>query len=131
MAKKDFRQDTEDIFGLDQPMREVKQKENAPPAEPKEAKVERRPNKRMNTPIKNSPAIPQRKEKLPENKDDETIAPKASVDNLTLKSYYITPRLYKAMKLRAAMSDSPEDKDLSAIVRAALTAYLEEELARL
>lgn len=97
MAKKDFRQDTEDIFGLDR----VKKDETARAVLQAEAHQE------------------------PKAKSEP-----AASDKLTLKSYYLTPKLYKALKLRSAMSDKPEDKDLSAIVRAALTVYLKEELEK-
>lgn len=103
MAKKDFRQDTEDIFGLDQVRPQAKQ--TAPAVKPVAKKRE------------STPVVPVKKEKPAD-------------ERLTLKSYYITPKLYKALKLRSAVSDRPEDKDLSAIVRAALTAYLAEELKR-
>jgi hypothetical protein len=53
------------------------------------------------------------------------------LDELTHKSYYITKRQFKAIKMRIATSDSPEDKDHSSVVRAALNAYLAEDLKRL
>ncbi len=49
-------------------------------------------------------------------------------DELIHRSYYITKRHVKALKIRAAVSDKPEEKDLSAIVRAALDFYLAEDL---
>jgi hypothetical protein len=47
------------------------------------------------------------------------------------RTYYITEKQYKAMRLKAAMSEMPDDKDLSAIVRSALDAYLADELKKL
>ena len=41
---------------------------------------------------------------------------------------YITEKQRKAMKIRAALGDKPEDKDLSSIVRAALDIYLSDTL---
>jgi hypothetical protein len=46
-------------------------------------------------------------------------------------SLYITNSQYRAMKIRAALSESPEDKDLSAIMRTALDLYLAEDLKKL
>jgi len=43
------------------------------------------------------------------------------------RTYYITPEQHKALKLRAASSDDPNEKDISAIVRAALDRYLSNE----
>ena len=50
------------------------------------------------------------------------------LDELVHKSYYITKRHVKALKFRTAMSDKPEEKDFSAIVRAALDIYLADTL---
>jgi hypothetical protein len=49
---------------------------------------------------------------------------------LTPVTFYITKRLYKALKLKAALSDEPTDKDQSAIVRAALDIYLSDTLKK-
>jgi hypothetical protein len=49
-------------------------------------------------------------------------------DELIHRSYYITKRHVKALKIRAAVSDKPEEKDLSAIVSAALDFYLADDL---
>jgi hypothetical protein len=46
-----------------------------------------------------------------------------NLDELVHKSYYITKRHVKALKMRTAISDKPEEKDFSAIVRAALDLY--------
>ena len=51
-----------------------------------------------------------------------------NLDELVHKSYYITKRHVKALKIRTAISDKPEEKDFSAIVRAALDLYLADEL---
>jgi hypothetical protein len=53
---------------------------------------------------------------------------KSELDELVHKSYYITKRQVKALKMRVATSDSPEEKDFSAIVRSALDAYLADTL---
>ena len=50
------------------------------------------------------------------------------LDKLVHKSYYITKRHVKALKIRTAFSDKPEEKDFSAIVRAALDLYLADDL---
>jgi len=50
------------------------------------------------------------------------------LDELVHKSYYITKRQVKALKIRTAVSDKPEEKDFSAIVRAALDLYLADDL---
>jgi hypothetical protein len=56
---------------------------------------------------------------------------KSELDKLVHKSYYITKRQVKALKMRAATSNSPEEKDFSAIVRSALDAYLADTLKHL
>ena len=45
--------------------------------------------------------------------------------------FYITKKHHKALKIRAALGERLEEKDLSAIVRAALDAYLAETLKTL
>lgn len=50
------------------------------------------------------------------------------LDDLIHKSYYITKRHVKALKIRTAVSNRPEEKDFSAIVRAALDLYLADDL---
>ena len=52
----------------------------------------------------------------------------SDLDELVHKSYYITKRHVKALKIRTALSDKPEEKDFSAIVRAALDLYLTDTL---
>lgn len=42
-------------------------------------------------------------------------------------SFYITPEQHKEIKMLAAQSDDQENKDISAIVRNALTAYLKQQ----
>ena len=44
---------------------------------------------------------------------------------LIRRTYYITEDIYRELKIKAAISDNPEEKDQSAIVRAALTQYLD------
>jgi hypothetical protein len=53
---------------------------------------------------------------------------KNDLDTLVHKSYYITKRHVKALKIRTAVSDKPEEKDFSAVVRAALDLYLADDL---
>ena len=53
---------------------------------------------------------------------------KNDLDEYVHKSFYITKRQVKAIKIRAATSDKPEEKDYSAIIRAALDAYLVDTL---
>jgi len=52
----------------------------------------------------------------------------SDLDKLVHKSYYITKRHVKALKIRTALSDKQEEKDFSAIVRAALDLYLADTL---
>jgi len=57
-------------------------------------------------------------------KDD---AEKSAVNvskKLVRKTYYITEEQYKAIRVLAATSDKPDEKDLSAIIRNALDLYL-------
>jgi len=66
-----------------------------------------------------------------ENNINPTSSPAKKGDNLNElvhKSYYITKRHVKALKIRTAISDKPEEKDFSAIVRAALDLYLADDL---
>jgi hypothetical protein len=64
--------------------------------------------------------------------NDKSISSPKKIDNdldeLIHKSYYITKRHVKALKFRTAVSDKPEEKDFSAIVRAALDLYLADDL---
>jgi hypothetical protein len=66
-----------------------------------------------------------------ENNIKPTSSPakkKDNLDELVHKSYYITKRHVKALKIRTAISDRPEEKDFSAIVRTALDLYLADDL---
>ncbi|MDR2559961.1 MAG: hypothetical protein LBC86_10555 [Oscillospiraceae bacterium] len=49
-------------------------------------------------------------------------------DKFIQTTIYLTKQQQKALKLRAAMSDRAEDKDISAIVRTALNLYLADTL---
>lgn len=49
-------------------------------------------------------------------------------ENLVQTAFYITEKHRKAMKIKTALGNKPEDKDLSSIVRAALDVYLEDIL---
>jgi hypothetical protein len=58
-------------------------------------------------------------------------APKAAKEGkekLVLTSFYITKNQHKALKLKRALSDKPEDKDHSSIVRMLLDDYLADIL---
>jgi len=59
-----------------------------------------------------------------EGKTENVEPPKKQPAKFISRTYYITLEQYKALKLRAALSDDPEEKDISAIVRAALNKYL-------
>lgn len=63
-----------------------------------------------------------------EEPEQEIVEPKKTKpasEKLVQKAYYITEREYKALKLKAAMSD---DKDMSGLVREALEMYLKDTL---
>jgi hypothetical protein len=45
--------------------------------------------------------------------------------------FYITPRLHKALKLKAITTSDPKEKDSSSIVRSALEMYLADVLVKL
>jgi hypothetical protein len=53
--------------------------------------------------------------------------PEKQMDPLTRKTFYITKRQYRALRMRVAISDSRDEKDTSMIVRAALDLYFNEE----
>ena len=50
--------------------------------------------------------------------------PKNSQDEVISKRFYITKKQFRAIKMRIAVSDKPEEKDQSALVRAAIDLYL-------
>lgn len=96
-TKKDFSQDANNMFPVD-----VTKKEASRPS-PQLADL---PNQRAKTEV-----LPNRK-------------PSDNADTLIRRTYYITENIYRALKIRAASSDSPAEKDQSAIVRIALERYL-------
>ena len=49
-------------------------------------------------------------------------------EKLVQMAFYVTEKQRKALKLKTALADKPEDKDLSSIVRNALNIYLEDVL---
>ena len=55
----------------------------------------------------------------------------ATREELVQAAFYITRRQRKALKMKTALGDKLEDKDLSSIVRAALDVYLADILANL
>ncbi len=56
----------------------------------------------------------------------ENTAPQPPEEERLKRTVYVTRKQFKAMKLRAATSDKPEETDISAIVRAALDKYFNE-----
>lgn len=107
MAKKNFDRDSRDVFGLK--AREALQDEGAAGGGAAS---------QAETP---APAAEAR-----QGKEDRGGAPGEQGERLIQRSYYITPALEKAIRMRIATSSRPEDKDKSAIVRAALALYLEQ-----
>jgi len=61
-------------------------------------------------------------------KSDILANTEISKDKLIQTSFYITERHKKALKIKTALSQSPEHKDLSSIVRSALDNYLADIL---
>ncbi len=68
-------------------------------------------------PVKSAAAIPK-----------SSPAPINSAEKLYRTAFYITRQQQKALKLKSALSDKAEDKDQSAIVRAALDIHLADTL---
>ena len=77
--------------------------------------------------------------KIEDNKADEAIlqdennittplSNKENKEKTTPTSFYITDKHRKALKMKIALSDKPEDKDYSSIVRTALDIYLADIL---
>lgn len=97
-TKKDFSQDANSIFPVDVTKKPAEQPANQSAAAPTQrAETKERPNQE----------------------------PTNSGGNLIRRTYYITEDIYKALKIKAASSDNPTEKDQSAIVRAALKQYLD------
>ena len=71
---------------------------------------------------------------LSEEKAENTIKKPKIIREEPLKeklfpiTLYITEKQRKAMKIKTALGNNPEDKDLSSIVRAALDIYLSDTL---
>jgi len=63
-----------------------------------------------------------------ERAEREPARPASGAKKEKLQGVYLTEELRRAIKLRIALSDAPEDKDISSIARAALTAYLADTL---
>jgi len=57
---------------------------------------------------------------------NEAVEP--AKEKLVQMAFYVTEKQRKALKLKTAIGDKPEDKDLSSIVRQALNIYLEDIL---
>lgn len=97
-AKKDFSQDANNIFPVDVTKKPAEQPVNRPADVP-------------------APKI--------KAKERQSQVQSNSGGDLIRRTYYITEDIYKALKIKAACSNNPEEKDQSAIVRAALRQYLE------
>ena len=65
------------------------------------------------------------REKSPDNEGKLKDNPK---EKLIQTAFYITKKQHRALKVKAALGDDPENKDQSAIVRAAIDAYLADTL---
>jgi len=61
----------------------------------------------------------------------EIASDKTQKEKLFPITLYITEKQRKAMKIKTALGNKPEDKDLSSIVRAALELYLSDTLTGL
>jgi len=61
----------------------------------------------------------------------ETAVETIQKEKLFPITLYITEKQRKAMKIKTALGNKPEDKDLSSIVRAALDVYLSDTLTDL
>jgi len=97
-TKKDFSQDANNIFPVDVTKNPAEQPAGQPATVPTpRSETKERPNQE----------------------------PTKCGGNLIRRTYYITENIYKALKIKAACSDNPEEKDQSAIVRAALKQYLD------
>lgn len=66
--------------------------------------------------------------KDPEVKKVETNERSEDKEKLVQTAFYITPKHRRALKIKAATDGTPQNKDQSAIVRAALDMYLAETL---
>ena len=64
-------------------------------------------------------------------KDTKEYPIEAQKAKLVQTAFYITKNQQKALKIKAALGGTPNDKDQSSIVRAALNAYLEDVLKTL
>ena len=111
-AKKDFSADALDAFDIELPRRPSPVKEDKPQekAKPKEKET----------------SIPLFTAK-PANPTDSEINVKMNDSELFRRTFYITHAQHKALKIRAAESERPEDKDTSAIIRAAIDLYLSQK----
>lgn len=147
-AKKDFSKDTADIFGLRQRKEmEARQKQQAAaaqsaqvveidpaPAEPpapaeSPAPVELPPpTEPTETPQTQEPLAQPAPKREPSTHRSQSRRKAVQEDTLTTKTFRITKKQHKALQMRMALSDSPAEKDLSSIVRAALDMYLKKEL---
>jgi len=93
-SKKDFSKDALDAFDIERPIKAPPP--GAPPPPPQEIKIHAR----------------------------ETVEPVQERGELMRRTFYIKRSQYKALKLRAAESERPEEKDTSAIIRTAIDLYL-------
>lgn len=124
-AKKDFSADALDAFNIERPQRAVLPK----PTPAKEGRaLDGTPLRETDSaPISAEPTISTAPPTIerPISKRPAVQTPMVSKsERLLHRTFYITKDQSKALKRRAAESERPEDKDASAIVRAALDLYL-------
>ena len=70
------------------------------------------------------PLLPQETAQVEKATTPKTKKARPKAAQLKQRGFYITEAQYRALKVRVATTKDPEEKDLSAIVRAALDKYL-------
>lgn len=131
MAKKDFSADALDAFELERPKKPKAEPAPVPQpaAAPAPAPALHTAQPAQTIPLQpaatTSAAVPPA---APVPVPAATAAPQPALapppEELIRRTYYISPAQHKALKIRAATSDNPEEKDISKIVRAAIDMYL-------
>ena len=111
-SKKDFSKDAADIFNLSQHKTEIIEQELNMIEQASEIKPD------------NSNIV-----ELSKYRETKDAANNVSGDGeeLITKTFRITKSLHRALKIRSATSNDPNEKDISAIVRTALEQYLSKE----
>lgn len=74
--------------------------------------------------VKTEPTKKGTEKKSVSTKTEKPVKPADEKLRLEKYSLYLTPEQHKALKIRAVQSDNPKEKDISAIVRAAIDSYL-------